>query len=348
MVLSGPMYYLRDGLKWGAAGRVLAGIFAILGGIGVLFTTPLTQPNSVAVSLSTQLKKSGLDFGALHLGKFTIDGLQLTIGFILAILTWLVIVHGIKSIGKAAEKLSPLKVGFYMIGGLIVIITHIHKLPEVLAMVLHDAFSTHAATGAATGLTMMKAISFGIRRGVYANEAGYGTAAVTYGTAKSQRPDQQGLAAMMDVFIITFITCTLSALAVLLTGVWNTGLQGPAAIPAAFSAAMPGFGGWMVTISILLFAYTVLIGWEYYGEQFFEYLFGPGVIVPFRWIYCLLIPFGAVFEVSAVWNWGDIFNGLQVFPNVIGLFGLSGIAAAYACKRSVDGGAATDADGVPE
>jgi AGCS family alanine or glycine:cation symporter len=337
MVLSGPMYYLRDGLKWGAVGRILAGIFAVLGGIGVLFTTPLTQPNSVAVSLSTQLKKSGLDFGALRLGKFSIDGLQLTIGLILAVLTWLVIVHGIKSIGKAAEKLSPIKVGFYMIGGFVVVATHIHKLPEVLAMVFHDALSPHAATGAATGLTVMKAISYGIRRGVYANEAGYGTAAVTYGTAKSQRPEQQGLAAMMDVFIITFITCTLSALAVLLTGVWNTGLQGPAAIPAAFSAAMPGVGGWMVTISILLFAYTVLIGWEYYGEQFFEYLFGPRIIVPFRWIYCLLIPFGAVFEVSAVWNWGDIFNGLQVFPNVIGLVALGGIAATYARTRRDDG-----------
>jgi AGCS family alanine or glycine:cation symporter len=329
MVLSGPMYYLRDGLKapW------LAAIFAVLGGFGVLLTTPLTQPNSIAVALASQLKTVNLSLGEFDFLNYSIDSTQLVIGLVLAVLTWLVIVHGIKSIGRAAEKLSPVKLGFYMIGALVVIVTNIAKLPEVLALVFHDAFLPHAATGAATGFAVREAISYGIRRGVYANEAGYGTAAVTYGTAKSQRPDQQGLAAMMDVFIITFITCTLSGFAILLTGEWTTGKDGPAAIPAAFSSAMPVLGGWMVAISIFLFAYTVLIGWEYYGEQFFEYLFGPWVVKPFRWIYCLLIPFGAVIQVKAVWAWGDIFNGLQVFPNMIGLIGLSGIAATYAQRR---------------
>jgi alanine or glycine:cation symporter, AGCS family len=332
MVLSGPMYYLRDGLKspW------LAAIFAVLGGCGVLFTTPLTQPNSVAVALASQLETVHISLGEFQLRESTIDGTQLAIGLVLAVLTWLVIVHGIKSIGRAAEKLSPIKVGFYMVGALVVIVANITKLPEVLAMVFHDAFLPHAATGAATGLAFKEAISYGVRRGVYANEAGYGTAAVTYGTARSQRPDQQGLAAMMDVFIITFITCTLSAFAILLTGQWNTGKDGPAAIPAAFSSTMPMLGGWMVAISIFLFAYTVLIGWAYYGEQFFEYLFGPRIVKPFRWIYCLLIPFGAVIQVKTVWAWGDIFNGLQVFPNMIGLIGLSGIAAAYARSRLND------------
>lgn len=331
-VLSGPMYYLRDGLKSGF-GRFLAGLFAVLGGCGVLFTTPMTQPNSVANSLAGQLAEHQIGTGSIQFGESSIDGALITkfiIGVVLALLTWLVIVHGIKSIGRAAEKLSPLKVGFYMIGALIVIGTHISNLPQVLAMVFRDAFSTHAATGGAVGLTMMRAINLGIRRGVYANEAGYGTAAVAYGTARSQRPDQQGLAAMMDVFIITFITCTLSALAVLLTGVWTTAADGAVAVPAAFNKAMPSFGGWMVTISIMLFAYTVLIGWAFYGEQFFEYLFGPRIIKPFRWLYCLLIPVGAVIKVESAWNWGDICNGLQVFPNVIGLLALSGIAAAYA------------------
>src|SRR5207253_2770907 len=155
-VLSGPMYYLRDGIK----SPTLAAIFAILGGSGVLFTTPLTQPNSVAVSLAGQLKQQNLSMGTWQLGSTSIDCLQLTIGVALAVLTWLVIVHGIQWIGRAAEALSPIKVGFYMIGGLVVIFTHITKLPEVLGMVFHDAFSAHAATGAATGFTMMKAINF--------------------------------------------------------------------------------------------------------------------------------------------------------------------------------------------
>ena len=334
-VLSGPMYYLRDGMK-SSFGRFLAGLFAFLGGCGVLFTTPMTQSNSVANSMVEQLSGQGVNWGTFTLGQWEINKLSLTIGGVLAILTWLVIVHGIKSIGRAAEKLSPIKVGFYMIGALIVIATHITNLPSVLLMVVHDAFSTHAVAGSATGLTVMAAINLGIRRGVYANEAGYGTAAVAYGTARSQRPDQQGLAAMMDVFIITFITCTLSGLAVLLTGVWSTSKDGAAAIPNAFNAAMPAFGGWMVTISIALFAYTVLIGWAFYGEQFFEYLFGPKIIVPFRCLYCLLIPVGAIVKVNMAWNWGDICNGLQVFPNVIGLLTLSGLAATYARTRHLN------------
>ena len=334
-VLSGPMYYLRDGLK----SRHLAVDLCPDCRLRGAFTTPLTQPNSVAVSLAAQLKKLDAfkSVGNLDLGDTQIDGLRLTIGIVLAVLTWLVIVHGIKSIGRAAEKLSPIKVGFYLVGGLVVIVTHIGQLPTVLASVFSEAFSLRAAAGGGGGFAFMMAINYGIRRGVYANEAGYGTAAVAYGTAKSQRPDQQGLAAMMDVFIITFITSTMSALAVLLTGrgdnVGTVKIRGPEAINAAFDAAMPSVGGWMVAISIFLFAYTVLIGWAFYGEQYFEYLFGPRIVMPFRWLYCLLIPLGAVVKVEAVWAWGDICNGLQVFPNVIGLIGLSGIAAAYARTR---------------
>jgi alanine or glycine:cation symporter, AGCS family len=311
-VLSGPMYYLRDGLK----SPLLGGIFALVAGIGVLLTTPLSQPNSVAVVL-----KSEFNFPPL------------IVGIVLAVLTWLVIVRGIKSIGRASEKLSPLKVGLYLIGGAIVIVTHITQLPEVLALVFRSAFTAHAAAGGTVGFSVMMAMRYGIARGVYANEAGYGTAAVAYGTAKSQRPEQQGLAAMMDVFIISFITSSISAMSILLTGVWKEGQTSSAVVASAFNSSIPTYGGWMVAISVFLFGYTVLIGWEYYGEQFFEYLFGPRVIVPFRWVYCLLIPLGAVSKVNAVWAWGDIFNGLQVFPNVIGLIGLSGIAAAYARSR---------------
>jgi AGCS family alanine or glycine:cation symporter len=311
-VLSGPMYYLRDGLKspW------LGGVFALVAGIGVLLTTPLSQPNSVAVVLKSEFNAP-----------------PLIVGIVLAVLTWLVIVRGIKSIGRAAEKLSPLKVGLYLVGGAIVIVTHIAQLPEVLALVFRSAFTSQAAVGGTAGFSVMMAMRYGIARGVYANEAGYGTAAVAYGTAKSQRPEQQGLAAMMDVFIISFITSSISAMSILLTGVWKEGQTSSAVVASAFNSSIPTYGGWMVAISVFLFGYTVLIGWEYYGEQFFEYLFGPRVIVPFRWVYCLLIPLGAVSKVNAVWAWGDIFNGLQVFPNVIGLIGLSGIAAAYARRR---------------
>jgi len=359
-VLAGPMYYLRDGLK----SPMLAWIYALLAGMSVLFTTPFTQPNSVADAVGSQLAQQGLSLGIWRVAGFNIKADHLVIGLVLCVLTWLVTVRGVKALGRAAEKLSPLKVGLYLIGGAVVIVTHITNLPEVLKLIFSQAFSARASLGAAAGLAIMAAMRYGVARGVYANEAGYGTAAVAYGTAKSQRPEQQGLAAMTEVFIISFITSTISGLSILLTGVWNAGgirnlaapvqivaetlptyggiatatvlngvgRTGSAVVAQAFNQPMPGLGGWMVAISMFLFGYTVLIGWGYYGEQFFEYLFGPRIIVPYRWFYAFLIPFGALFKVDLVWNWGDIVNGLQIFPNVIGLIALSGIAAAYANK----------------
>jgi AGCS family alanine or glycine:cation symporter len=203
-------------------------------------------------------------------------------------------VRGVKSIGRAAETLSPLKVGLYLIGGLVVIGTHAERLPEVFALVFREAFSTEAVAGGTGGWAMMTAVRYGIARGVYANEAGYGTAAVAYGTAKSMHPEQQGLNAVMEVFIISFVTSSISALSILLTGVWQSGATSSAAVAQAFNAAMPIVGGYMVAISVFLFGYTTLIGWAYYGEQFLEYLFGPRVIMPYRWLFCLLIPLGAM------------------------------------------------------
>lgn len=328
-VLAGPMYYLRDGLKSPA----LAWIYALLGGLAVLFTTPFTQPNSVADAIGSQLAQQKLSLGVWHLAGIGLNRDHLTIGVVLGILTWLVTVRGVKALGRAAEKLSPLKVGLYLAGGLVVIGSHLTELPHVLAMVFREAFSTQAVAGGTGGWVMMQAIRYGVARGVYANEAGYGTGAVAYGTAKSQHPEQQGLAAITEVFIISFITSTISGLSILLTGFYKPGgATGAAAVAQAFNASIPTVGGWMVAISMFLFGYTVLIGWAYYGEQFFEYLFGPRIVVPYRWLYCLLIPLGAMAKVDLVWAWGDILNGLQVFPNVIGLLALSGLAADYAKK----------------
>jgi AGCS family alanine or glycine:cation symporter len=309
---SGPMYYLRDGFK----SPKLAWIYAAVAGVAALTTTPFTQPNSIALVINSQ-------FGVP----------KLAIGIVLAILTWAVIIGGIKSIGKAAEKLSPLKVGLYLIGGLIVIISNAARIPDVLSMVFHEAFSTQAAIGTAKGVGVMVALRYGLARGIYANEAGYGTAAVAYGTAASKQPAQQGLNAVMEVFIVSFITSTISAMVLLLTGAWQSGTSSSAAVAVAFNQTMPTVGGWIVAFCVFLFGYTTLIGWAYYGEQFLEYLLGRAVTVPYRWIYCLLIPFGATAKVELVWAWGDLMNVLQVFPNMIGLIGLSGFVATIARAR---------------
>lgn len=309
-VLSGPMYYLRDGLRSPA----LAWLFAFVAAIAALTTTPFTQPNSMALVLDSAV---GIP--------------RIVSGIVIAVLTWLVIIGGIKSIGRAAEKLSPLKVGLYLAGGSIVILFNAGRIPGVFGMIIDGAFSMQAAAGG--GLGFLVAMRYGIARGIYANEAGYGTAAVAYGTARSDHPVQQGLNAVMEVVIVSFVTSTISAMTILLTGAWQSGLTSTAAVGAAFDTVMPTAGGWIVAFCTFLFGYTTLIGWAYYGEQFFEYILGRKVTVPYRWIYCLLIPFGAVSRVDVVWAWGDLMNALQIFPNLVGLIGLSGIVAKAASDR---------------
>jgi AGCS family alanine or glycine:cation symporter len=312
-VLSGPMYYLRDGLK----SPFLATTFALVAAVAALTTTPFTQPNSIALVVNS---------------VFGIP--KLAVGIVIAVLTWLVIIGGIQSIGRAAAKLSPLKVGLYLIGGLIVILVNAARIPGVLAMVFHDALAPRSALG----FGLFIAMRYGIARGIYANEAGYGTAAVAYGTAKSAQPVMQGLNAIIEVFTVSFVTSTISAMTILLTGVWRSGMTSSAAVAAGFNTVMPTVGGWIVAFCVFLFGYTTLIGWAYYGEQFFEYMLGRKVTLPYRWIYCLLIPFGAVTKVEVVWAWGDLMNALQVFPNLIGLIGLSGLVAKFARERLLDRG----------
>jgi AGCS family alanine or glycine:cation symporter len=307
-VLSGPMYYLRDGLK--SPGLAMA--YAVVAGIAALTTTPFTQTNSIALVMSTQV------------------GVPLWVsGVTIALLTWLVIIGGIKSIGRAAEKLSPLKVGVYFAGSLVVIVSFAARIPDVLALVFREAFTTQSVFG----FGIFTAMRYGLARGLYANEAGYGTAAVAYGTARSDRPAQQGLNAVMEVFIVSFGTCTLTALTVLLTGVIDWTLPpaeratSTAAVGLAFDAAMPAVGGYLVAFCVFLFGYGTLIGWAFYGEQFLVYWLGPRVVMPYRWAYCLLIPFGALAKVNLVWAWGDLMNALQIFPNLIGVIALSGLVA---------------------
>ncbi len=327
-VRTGPMYYLRDGLK----SPSLAWIYALVAGVAALTTTPFTQPNSIAVAMGHVFPSGDITLPMLG----TVSRTAFFTGLVLAVMTWAVIIGGIKSIGRAVEKLSPLKVGLYLLGGSVVIITFIDRLPYVLSMVVDEAFTMRSAMG----FGIFTAMRYGIARGIYANEAGYGTAAVAYGTARSDRPSQQGLQAVMEVFIVSFVTGTISALAILLSGVAETSiaaraaggefLTSTAAVASAFNMAIPEVGGWVVAVCAFLFGYTTLIGWAYYGEQFLEYILGRAVTMPYRYIYCLLIPFGAVMRPELVWAWGDLMNGLQVFPNIIGLIGLSGVAAVYA------------------
>lgn len=305
-LLAGPMRYLELGI----GSRGLARLYALIAGVAALTTTPFTQPNSIAVVYASEL-----------------DIAPWVSGVVLAVLAWLVVIGGVRSVGRAAERLAPAMVVLYLVGGLIVIVTFASRLPEVLGLVFRSAFSAQAAGGGALGVGVMAAVRYGLARGIYANEAGYGTAAVAYGTARSARPVEQGLNAMVEVYIVSFLTSSISALTILVSGVHTSGLNSTALVAAAFEAAMP-FGGLVVLACATLFGYTTLIGWGYYGEQYLEYLLGPRVVLPYRWIYCGLIVLGATTAVELVWAWGDLMNGLQIFPNLVGVLGLSGVVAA--------------------
>jgi AGCS family alanine or glycine:cation symporter len=226
----------------------------------------------------------------------------------------------------------------YLLGGVLVIVTHADRIVDVLALVLREAFSFEAGLGSAAGIGVMTAMRYGLARGIYATEAGYGTAAVAYATARSRRPVQQGYAAVMEVFVVSFVTSTISALTILVTGVWRSGYTSTAAVAEAFNHAVPLAGGWTVAVCAFLFGYTTLLGWGYYGEQFFAYTLGPRVVVPYRWIYCGLIVVGATSHVDLVWAWGDLANGLQILPNLVGLLGLSGVAAALLKREEARSG----------
>jgi AGCS family alanine or glycine:cation symporter len=304
-VAGGPMYYIRDGLKlpW------LAGIYAFFMGCKPLFATTSIQSNSIALALKTQF---GLEPWISGLG--------------LAVLTWLVIVGGIKSIAKVTTFLSPFMVFLYIFGALFTLIAFAPKLPHAFYLIFVGAFNPSAITGGVVGMSVARAIRYGLARGAYSNEAGTGTAAVFHAAAQTSEPVRQGLIASLDVFIDTIVICSLTALAVLVTGVWNTGITSTAMTAAAFNAALPKYGGLIVAASSLLFGYSSLITVPYYGEISFKYLLGKWIKQPFRWIFCLVIFAGAVMKVEEAWSIGDIFNGMMAFTNLIGLVGLSGMA----------------------
>ena len=314
-VAGGPMFYIRDG----AHSRILAWIFALVAGIAAMTTGPLAQTNSMALVLDTEF----------HIPRW-ISGLGIAVG------AWLVVIGGIRSIARFAEKLVPVKILLYVGGALYVILANLTVIPRTIGLIFAHAFTPTAALGGFAGATVLLSARLGAARGLYANEAGLGTAGMAYGTAKSRDPVRQGLIATVDVFVITFVTCTMTALVVTVTGKWADGLTSTALVASAFNSRIPVAGGWMVAVSSFLFGYTNLVGWAYYGELCFRYLFHSRVVKLYYWTYCGLILVGAIAQVSTVWYYADTMNGLQIFPNLFAVLLLAPeVAAVTRARRSV-------------
>jgi AGCS family alanine or glycine:cation symporter len=301
-VSAGPMYYLEKGLgqKW--LGMLFA-FFAMVASFGI---GNMAQANSVAEPLQSY-------FGIPKIAT----------GLVIAALVFAVIVGGIRRIGRVASKLVPLMSIFYVLGALLVISRHFELLPEAFGLIFRSAFSGSAATGGFAGAVVAQAIRYGVARGVFSNEAGLGSAPIAHGAAQTEEPVREGLVAMLGPFIDTITICTMTALVIILTGAYQSGLSGADLTARAFNLGMPGQGGYIVAIGIAFFAFSTAISWSYYGDRSVEYLFGPKLIMPYRVLFCLLLPVGAAIELELVWTISDIFNALMAWPNLIGLLFLS-------------------------
>jgi alanine or glycine:cation symporter, AGCS family len=226
-----------------------------------------------------------------------------------------------------AAYVIPLLSIFYLGGGLLVMAINYDKIPEAAMLIFRHAFSPMAVAGGAVGYTIMEAIRYGVARGVFTNEAGLGSAPVAYAASKARSPVEQGLLAMLEVFIDTILTCSVTAFVVLSSGVWDDGLTGTALTIEAFSQALGPAGSLVVIISTIFFGYATILGWSYYGEQYTAYLLGSRCRNGFKAAYLATVLLGAVLGLELVWEIADLFNGLMAIPNLIALAALSGVVA---------------------
>ena len=322
----GPMYYIKNGL--GDNWRWLGFLFALFGTIAAFGIGNTIQANSVADAI-TQTVGSEQVTNVVILGTEVLLP-ELITGVVLAVFTALVLIGGIKSIAVVAGKLVPFMAVLYVAGALVIILTHLPQVPAAFATIVSDAFTGSAAAGGFAGATVMMAIRFGVARGVFSNEAGLGTAPMAHAAARTRDPVRQGVIGMLGTFIDTIVVCTMTALVIVLSQGWTltdptTGdqLSGAALTTFAFAQAMPSIGEHLVSVGIILFAYTTVLGWSFYGERCAEYLFGVKVIPVYRVLWVVAIPVGAAAELNPLWLLADVLNGLMAIPNLIALLLLS-------------------------
>ena len=294
----GAMYTLKKrGLGW------LGGIFALLTAVAAFGIGNMVQANSVAESM-----------------KATFGISPQIVGGVLVVVSGIVILGGIKRIAAFAEILVPFMAILYLAGGLVLLVIHAGRIPEAFGMIFRGAFTGTAATGGFAGATIMLAMRYGVARGLFSNEAGLGSAPMVHATAETDHPVRQGLYGIFEVFVDTILICTTTGLVVLVSGAWQGGATGAALSTQAFSTGLPGtWGGIIVTTGLVLFAFSTLIGWSYYGETGAVYLFGTRVAIPYRILWLVFIYLGSVGSLHLIWDIADTLNGLMAIPNLVAL-----------------------------
>ena len=330
--VGGPMYYIKNGLgsKW----MWMATLFAVFGMVASFGIGNLTQANAITENVVRQI---GVTWPAP-------DGETIspwTVAIPLLILCGIVLIGGVRRIGSVAGTLVPFMAIIYIIGGLTILAMNLDKVPGAFAMIFTNAFTGTAATGGFLGSTMAMAIRFGVARGLFSNEAGLGSAPIAHATAMVKNPVKQGMLGMLDPFLDTIVVCSISALVILVAGEWTapgvTESSAGVLTAVSFDHALPGgFGSWLVTIGLVLFAFSTIMGWCVYGERCVIYLFGHKAALPFRIIFTLVVPVGALSELKLVWNLSDLFNGLMAIPNLIALLLLSPVVFKLAREFFAD------------
>ena len=332
-ILGGPFYYIEHGMgkKW----KWLAKLFAFFGvGVGLLGIGTFTQINGITSAVNNFFDANNqwtvTLFGREYSWSVIISGILLTI------FAALVLIGGLKRISSVAQVIVPFMAVTYFIVTLAILVYNFREIPNALATIVQSAFGLRAVGGAAIG-SMMMAMQMGVARGIFSNEAGLGSAPIAAAAAVADAPAQQGLISMMGTFIDTIVICTMTGLTIVITGSWNIGLEGVSVTTRAFQMGLPlpaQFSSFILMLCLVFFAFTTILGWNYYSERCLEYIIGDkkNVIKAYKWLYILCIFIGPFMTVSAVWTIADIFNGLMAIPNLIALIALNGVVVSETNK----------------
>ncbi|MGN0387755.1 MAG: alanine/glycine:cation symporter family protein [Suilimivivens sp.] len=332
-IIGGPFYYIEKGM--GKNWKWLAKIFAFFGvGVGLFGIGTFTQVNGI-----TSAVKNFFDPEETHtISLFGLDYSYAVIiaGILLTVCVALVIIGGLKRISRVAEIIVPFMAVLYVVTALIILICNVTKIPAAIVLIVQSAFGLKAAAGGMLG-AMIVAMQKGIARGIFSNEAGLGSAPIAAAAAQVEEPAKQGLVSMMGTIIDTLVICTMTGLSIVITGTWDMGLEGVAVTTKAFQLGLPfpdQLCAFILMICLVFFAFTTILGWDYYSERCLEYLSGGNqkLVKGYRWVYILAIFIGPYMTVSAVWTIADIFNGLMAIPNLIAIVALSGVVVAETKK----------------
>ena len=315
-LVGGPMYYIKNGLskKW----HFLAYLFAAFGVLTVFGTGNATQVNTITTAVNSALMNYHV------ISKDAVPTSNLIQGIIIAALVALILLGGVKRIAQVTEKLVPFMALFYIVLAIGVILLNLNRIPSVFVSILEGAFRPSAVTGGIVG-SMLMSVKKGVSRGIFSNESGLGSAPIAAAAAQTKEPVRQGLVSMTGTFIDTIIICTMTGLTIIVSGVWSGDLNGAAMTQSAFTMVFPVLGNMLLMIGLVLFAFTTILGWNYYGERCIAYLLGVKAIIPYRLFFIAMVACGAFLKLEMIWIIADIANGLMALPNLIALLLLTGV-----------------------